>query len=238
MQVANEKPATKDAPDAGSGASLADAVQACRRLAGNIGASGYGVFFIEARGLVPVFDNTFPGISPETRSLASAKAEQFVHQVAATNCPVWWKTENAGHFLSASARVWAIEVAPALGHVSGIAFPVFLESGRAGAVLFTGDTMSLDEVAVCDTHADCCDLLDQVMKLRSQQCENVPRPMSGRELECLRLTANGLTSEEIATALGLSVHTANQYLTNSTQKLNAVNRIHAVAKALRGGMIA
>jgi DNA-binding CsgD family transcriptional regulator len=61
--------------------------------------------------------------------------------------------------------------------------------------------------------------------------------MSRRELECLSLTADGQTSEEIAARLGLSVHTANQYLTNSTQKLNAVNRMHAVAKALRMGLI-
>ena len=39
--------------------------------------------------------------------------------------------------------------------------------------------------------------------------------ISKRELECLSLTANGLTSEEIADRLGLSVHTANQYLTNT-----------------------
>ena len=58
-----------------------------------------------------------------------------------------------------------------------------------------------------------------------------------RELECLKLTANGYTSEEIAQLLKLSVHTANQYLTNTAQKLNAVNRMHAVAKALRMGLI-
>ena len=40
----------------------------------------------------------------------------------------------------------------------------------------------------------------------------------------LKLTANGYTSEEIARLLKLSVHTANQYLTNTAQKLNAVNR--------------
>ncbi|MEQ9248232.1 MAG: helix-turn-helix transcriptional regulator, partial [Nitratireductor sp.] len=61
--------------------------------------------------------------------------------------------------------------------------------------------------------------------------------ISRRELQCLKLTANGLTSDEIAKRLGLSVHTANQYLANTTQKLNAVNRVHAVAKALRKGLI-
>ncbi len=61
--------------------------------------------------------------------------------------------------------------------------------------------------------------------------------MTQRELDCLKLTANGYTSEEIAVILGLSVHTANQYLTKVTLKLNALNRVHAVAKALRLGLI-
>jgi DNA-binding CsgD family transcriptional regulator len=33
------------------------------------------------------------------------------------------------------------------------------------------------------------------------------------------------------------VHTTNQYLTQSAQKLNAVSRTQAVAKALRLGLI-
>ena len=57
------------------------------------------------------------------------------------------------------------------------------------------------------------------------------------ELECLRLTAAGRTSEDIARILGLSVHTANQYLTSAGVKLDAVNRMHAVAKAMRAGLI-
>ena len=53
----------------------------------------------------------------------------------------------------------------------------------------------------------------------------------------LKLTANGYTSEAIARLLKLSVHTANQYLTQCAQKLNAVSRTQAVAKALRLGLI-
>ena len=72
---------------------------------------------------------------------------------------------------------------------------------------------------------------------RSSARKLLMRSISKRELECLKLTANGNTSEEIARLLKLSVHTANQYLTQSTQKLNAVNRNQAVAKALRLGLI-
>ncbi len=43
--------------------------------------------------------------------------------------------------------------------------------------------------------------------------------------------------EDIARILGLSVHTANQYLTSAGAKLDAVNRMQAVAKAIRLGLI-
>ncbi len=48
---------------------------------------------------------------------------------------------------------------------------------------------------------------------------------------------DGYTSEEIAEKLGLSVHTVNAYLGSATVKLDAVNRIQAIAKAIRFGYI-
>ena len=87
-----------------------------------------------------------------------------------------------------------------------------------------------------DIHARCFSLFDAVARMRPGESAKFPS-ISKRELECLKLTANGYTSDEIARLLKLSVHTANQYLTNTTQKLNAVNRMHAVAKALRMGLI-
>jgi DNA-binding CsgD family transcriptional regulator len=80
------------------------------------------------------------------------------------------------------------------------------------------------------------DLFGRLIALRVKDEDSHPK-LSRRELECLRLTAEGQTSEEIAAGLNLSVHTANTYLGNATQKLNAVNRMHAVAKALRLGLI-
>jgi DNA-binding CsgD family transcriptional regulator len=222
-------------------ASLANAVDTCREIAESLGADGFSLFFAavhgEARRIVPVFDSTFPGVSLETRTLSSPTAILFARQVTETTCPVWWRTEGGSAFMSASAKVWTVEAKAPINTVSGIAFPVSSDRRRAGTVVFTGSAMTIDEATLCDAHARCFELFGDVAEQRQQEC-NAPKPMSKRELECLRLTANGLTSDEIATSLGLSVHTANQYLTNSTHKLNAMNRIHAVAKALRGGMIA
>jgi DNA-binding CsgD family transcriptional regulator len=46
-------------------------------------------------------------------------------------------------------------------------------------------------------------------------------------------TSAGKTSAEIAAILGLSEHTINQHIAASTQKLGALNRTQAVAKAIR-----
>ena len=58
------------------------------------------------------------------------------------------------------------------------------------------------------------------------------------EIECLQLVGNGMKSEAIGDRLNLSVHTVNAYLGSATTKLNAVNRIQAIAKAIRLGIIA
>ncbi|MCI5078440.1 helix-turn-helix transcriptional regulator [Oricola sp.] len=58
-----------------------------------------------------------------------------------------------------------------------------------------------------------------------------------REQSCLAWTAEGKTSEEIGIILDLSPHTVNHYLGSAARKLGATNRMHAVAKALRLGLI-
>ena len=61
--------------------------------------------------------------------------------------------------------------------------------------------------------------------------------LSEREIACLQLAGDGRISEEIAERLGLSVHTVNAYLGSATIKLDSVNRIQAIAKAIRLGYI-
>lgn len=61
--------------------------------------------------------------------------------------------------------------------------------------------------------------------------------ISKRERECLHWAAQGKTSWEISQILGVSESTAIYHLRNATRKLNAANRIHAVAKALKASII-
>lgn len=219
--------------------SLSDAVRLCLRVSGLLHADAFSLFFVVSQGdtarLAPVFDTSFPGISSLSRALSSRDTELFALSACKVDQPIWWGGRERHDVLSASALAWAVEVENPIEQ-AGIAFPVAQERGRAGLVVFTGSAMNVDETNLCEAHSRCFTLFAHVAKQRVQDCAKKPN-VSKREIECLRLTADGLTSDDIATSLGLSVHTANQYLTNSTQKLNAVNRIHAVAKAMRSGLI-
>jgi LuxR family maltose regulon positive regulatory protein len=63
-------------------------------------------------------------------------------------------------------------------------------------------------------------------------------PLSERELEVLQLIAEGLSNQEIATRLFLSLHTIKTHTRNIYSKLNAHNRTEAVARARAVGILA
>ncbi|MFL5826814.1 MAG: LuxR C-terminal-related transcriptional regulator [Thermoleophilaceae bacterium] len=59
--------------------------------------------------------------------------------------------------------------------------------------------------------------------------------LTAREIEIVRLTAEGLTAPEIAEDLGISNHTVRTHARNAMAKLGARSRAHLVAIALGGG---
>jgi DNA-binding NarL/FixJ family response regulator len=63
------------------------------------------------------------------------------------------------------------------------------------------------------------------------------RILSAREQEVLRLVARGLTSKAIAKQLVLSPKTVDHHLSSILNKLGVENRAHAVATAVRDGLL-
>ena len=62
-------------------------------------------------------------------------------------------------------------------------------------------------------------------------------PLSERELEVLRLVAEGHTNEEIGRQLVITTHTVISHTRHVLAKLQARSRAHAVALGFRGALI-
>lgn len=57
--------------------------------------------------------------------------------------------------------------------------------------------------------------------------------LSTRELACLRFAAEGKSSDDIAVVLGVSAFAISSYFRSAAEKLEAANRMQAIAKAIR-----
>lgn len=62
-------------------------------------------------------------------------------------------------------------------------------------------------------------------------------PLTPREKEVIGLSAEGLTSIEIASTLGMSARTVNQHVDNVANKLGTRNRAHTVAEVIRHNLL-
>ena len=71
---------------------------------------------------------------------------------------------------------------------------------------------------------------------RSQQSGPAPR-LTKREIELLRLVAEGMSNKAIAHALSVSENTVKYHMKNILQKLDAQNRTEAVTHAIRAGLL-
>jgi DNA-binding NarL/FixJ family response regulator len=64
-----------------------------------------------------------------------------------------------------------------------------------------------------------------------------PEELTPREIEVLRLLADGLGNKDIAAKLGISEHTIKFHIRSILGKLGAATRTEAVARGLRSGLI-
>ncbi len=113
-----------------------------------------------------------------------------------------------------------------------------LDSGAHGYVLKAGPMHELAaaivQVAGGGTYVD--PRLDRI--LLSERATARVSQLSPREREVLHLMAEGRTADGVADALGVSVETVRTHVRNAIRKLQARNRVHAIAIALQRGEIA
>jgi len=113
-----------------------------------------------------------------------------------------------------------------------------LDSGARGYALKAGSMTELvaaiEQVAAGGTYVD--PRLDRIL-LSERATSRVPA-LSPREREIMHLMAEGRTAEAIGDEIHVSVETVRTHVRNVIRKLQARNRVHAIAIALERGEIA
>jgi LuxR family quorum sensing-dependent transcriptional regulator len=135
-----------------------------------------------------------------------------------------------------AAEVMAI--AREFGLNKGFLVPIFRNTGFQACVTIAGERPDHEPKAKralhlisMYVHARCAALMGNEPDGQRQ------RVLSRRERDILAWAAEGKSSWEIATILGLRERTVNWYFEQSKKKLDAVTRTQAVIKALRSGEI-
>jgi DNA-binding NarL/FixJ family response regulator len=119
---------------------------------------------------------------------------------------------------------------------------------RAGAKGFLLKDVSLDQLtAAIRTLARGGTLVQPIISERVAQGAERPQfdfpsslspePLTGRELEILRLMARGHSNREIADALTITEGTVKNYVSGILAKMGVRDRTRAVLKALEAGVL-
>lgn len=122
--------------------------------------------------------------------------------------------------------------------MSSAAMPLHSVDGNRFIMRFDGTRAPLNQPELNELGMIALHAFDVFDRLRRHEPRPTAPALTARELEVVRWTSQGKTSNEIGNILSLSDHTINAYLTNAIRKLDCVNRTQLVAKAIRLKLIA
>ena len=179
--------------------------------------------------LVDFFADFYPDFSRQ-------KAADMLAHLEASMLPLIWEGAGDNQFVESGAEPFTARLPARLLPWSGMAFPVRLGAHGNGYVVFTGTFIAPSSDLIVDMHMQSCQVLIDMLACEEKKLAP-SEALSEREIACLQMAGDGCISEAIAEKMGLSVHTVNAYLGTATTKLDAVNRIQAIAKAIRLGYI-
>jgi LuxR family quorum sensing-dependent transcriptional regulator len=122
------------------------------------------------------------------------------------------------------------------GFNNGLVVPIYGVTGFAGFVATTGSNVHIPQRAKAVIHVLALYAFDRVRELR------VVLPgdkllLTPRERQVLTWVAKGKSAWEIGEILHIAKRTVDEHVQTTFHKLGAANRAHAVAIALREGMI-
>ena len=115
---------------------------------------------------------------------------------------------------------------------NGFTIPIHRRQSGTAVVAFSGERADLTPHSKAALHLLGLYAFDRVSRLRPSTA-----PPTTREREVLTWVMQGKTAWEIGEILNIAKRTVDAHVTNACYKLRAMNRTHAVAVALRDGLI-
>jgi DNA-binding CsgD family transcriptional regulator len=189
-----------------------------------------------ARKLTLSLHNWASDVDGNARALIETYGTAMLAHLESSMLPLIWEGAGDNQFVETGAEPFTIRLPVRLLPWSGMAFPVRLGTHGNGYVVFVGAFIASSSDLVVDMHMKSCQVLIDMLAVEERKLAPA-EALSEREIACLQMAGDGCISEAIAEKMGLSVHTVNAYLGTATTKLDAVNRIQAIAKAIRLGYI-
>lgn len=184
-----------------------------------------------------------------SKVLADMLAPNATPEVAAQLAADQRRSASAERAASALDEVYRVDMSDRLASVSAASLVVHHEEDRAipflGAQQLAGGIPDAKLItveglghALLDPATE-PDVIDEVVEFFRGASESVAErsPLSGREVDVLRLVAEGYSNQEIADRLTISQNTVANHLRNILEKTKARNRAAAASYAVRAGLV-
>lgn len=184
-----------------------------------------------AERVVPIAVRYPRGWTEHYQASGYAAVDPVVLQTPLRRGPHWWTEFQIGE-----PQQRMIREAGEAGLRRGAAIPVHGPFGEVLIAGFATDTADLPATVLAELHF----ITTQFKLVHGALASQVLVPsvsLTDRELECLRWSACGKSSLDIAEILHVSENTVNFHLKNAIAKLDACNRTMAIVKAIRMGIV-
>jgi DNA-binding NarL/FixJ family response regulator len=141
----------------------------------------------------------------------------------------------------AAAHDWAVELmesTPIVFLCSGPETALFNSIRRTGTGGLLQSNASCDQIVhAVKSVAAGLTVFDSALVPQQSSDQPSPEELTPREIEVLRLLADGLANKDIAAKLSISEHTIKFHIHSILGKFGAASRTEAVARGLRSGLI-
>ncbi|WP_349370269.1 LuxR family transcriptional regulator [Salinarimonas sp.] len=165
-------------------------------------------------------------------------ADPAIRRVRAVGGPFLWSELELDCAEDAAARR-VMNEAGEFGLRAGFTVPLAMLDGAVAGFSLAGERVELPPamrgaLTLIGSYAvaRCVQLASPVDAARRR-----PPRLSPRETEALQWAAEGRTEGEIAEAMGISEHGVDKHMRVARRKLGTRNRTHAVAEAIRLGLV-